>query len=99
MSIKWVKKDKKDGYLDFAVKSKKDVPAANAYLGCSDWKKELDSLLYGGSPNKGKFLKSKRRTQEAEILENKKELKPGPGTYDPKYLEKHGLPKSKEERG
>lgn len=72
------------------VKLKKDVPACNTYLGCSDWKKELDTLLYGGSPYKGKFLKGKRKTEVDIILENKKNTNPGPGTYDVK----NGKPRS-----
>lgn len=84
-TMKWINKDSKNGFLDYVVKMKKDVPACNTYKGCSDWKKELETMLYGGSPMKGKFLKGKRRTEIDQIMEtSKKETKPGPGAYDPK---------------
>ena len=99
-SLKWIKDAKKDGFLDYTVKIKKDVPASNSYIGCSDWKKELDCMLYGGSPMRGKFLKAKRKTIEGEILENKKNTNPGPGTYNPKAIpSKKGLMKSTVEKG
>ena len=86
--------------LDFTVKMKKDVPASNAYIGCSDWKKELDSMLYGGSQQKGRFLKGQRKTVEGQILEGKKNLNPGPGTYDLKDKgSKSGMLKSTVEKG
>lgn len=53
-----------------------------------------------GSPMKGKFLKSKRITFSAEILNNKKNVVPGPGTYEaPKVQKLLGIFKCNEEKG
>jgi hypothetical protein len=74
------------------------MPPPNHYNVTPDWKEEMTSYALGGSPNKGKFLKSEKITLCAEIIKHsKKEAKPGPGTYDLNDLNKpYGLSKTKE---
>ena len=62
-TFRWVKQDnRKDSFLDVAVRLTKGIPGPTTYAGPCDWKKELSSMLYGGSPLKGKFLKGPKKT-------------------------------------
>lgn len=57
----------------------------------------MSNYFHGGSPHKGKFLKSNRVTFSLEIVNRaKKVVEPSVGAYDPKHQDKIiGLIKSK----
>ena len=70
--------------MEYFARKKKDIPAPNAYkLGC-DWTKNP----------KGKFFKSKRITMIDEILKEKKNKPPGPGSYKLPNFKIASVPKS-----
>ena len=77
------------------------MPPMNKYTKVPDWKKDLSNAYQEGTPYKGRFMKSKRQTFSAEILDrSKKETSPGPGTYDkPSCLMPRGIYKCNEEKG
>ena len=65
--MKWIKNNRYDSYLDLEQKSKKYIPPCNYYQRPTDWKSEMSSYFWGGSPNKGKFLKNKKVTVSEEL--------------------------------
>ncbi|CDW81767.1 UNKNOWN [Stylonychia lemnae] len=100
-TFKLVKSEKQSrSFVDVEVKNRQFMPPPNYYQTPSDWKKQQNEYLYGGSPLKGKFLKGNRVTLSAEIInQNKKESMPGPGSYDSAQKQKlTGLYKVKEEK-
>ncbi len=81
LSSKWVN-GKKKSFIDFERKNKEFLPPPGKYINPSDWAVELTNRSSGGSPLKGKFLKSNRATIPTDIQAYyKKDVRPDPGFY------------------
>jgi hypothetical protein len=77
-------KQKKENIIEYEARRKKEMPAPNTYKLDYDWVKNP----------KGKFLKGNRVTLIDEILKQKKNKPPGPGSYKLPDHRIQNMPKS-----
>lgn len=77
-------KGKKENIIEWEAGKKKDLPGPNTYKLDCDWSKNP----------KGKFLKGNRITIIDDILKQKKNKPPGPGSYKLPGYRIQNMPKS-----